>query len=224
MLHLQTSFDRIAQRDIGSRPFTQVEKGGSKALLEFVHSVLLQDDSSLQWSPVGSGLSRVPAETLTNLFQRFVLQYDEELTVAQRKDDDVWKCFRQELEKRNVLAHLEEKVIEVKDDSVKFAHAWKNGTWHCYEPLSFDLASDSSIREKAHRWLGQVSSVQNAPEAFQVFFLVGKPSDAALKGSYERAVSILGKAPKSTVIEEESASEFSEQVAREIESHESSAM
>lgn len=216
---LQTAFSRVAERDIATRAVTASQS--ASPLLDLVHSVLRQDDSSLQWSPIGSGLSSSPEATLNSLFQRFVAKYDDEAMSVQRKDDDVWKCFRAELEKRNVLAHLEEKVIAVNDDSVKFAHAWKNGSWHCYEPLSFDLQSDTSIKDKAHRWLGQISSVQDAADEFQVFFLVGKPADASLGDAYAQAVSILKKTPRSEVIEEGDAAKFSDQVAAEIERHES---
>jgi hypothetical protein len=218
MRRLQATFDQIAEGDIsaptsrGSTDTTSIE--------QLVHSVIRADDSSLQWSPAGSGLSGDLPATLAALYLRFVTKHDTEPTSTPRKDDDVWKHFRTELEKRNVLSHLEEKVIAVADDSVKFDHAWKNGAWHCYEPLSFDLASDASIKEKAHRWLGQVSSIKDAREDFHVYFLVGRPADAELSEAYEKAVSILRKAPASEVVEEGSAVEFSESVAKAILEHE----
>lgn len=218
MRRLQATFDQITEGNLDA-PHASEARGGA-AIEQLVHSVIRADDSSLQWSPVGSGLSKDLPATLTSLYQRFVTKYDTDLTNAPRKDDDVWKHFRTELEKRNVLSHLKEKVISVADDSVKFEHAWKNGAWHCYEPLSFDLASDSSIKEKAHRWLGQVSSIKASREGFRVYFLVGKPADADLNGAYEKAVSILRKAPDSEVIEEEGAEQFSESVAKAISEHE----
>ncbi|MGJ7535113.1 MULTISPECIES: DUF3037 domain-containing protein [unclassified Variovorax] len=218
MKRLQTTFDHIAEGDFSA--VRVVDQEGVGRIEQLVHSVIRADDSSLQWSPVGSGLSKDLPMTLLALFQRFVTKYDTDLTNVPRKDDDVWKHFRTELEKRNVLSHLEEKVIAVADDAVKFEHAWKNGAWHCYEPLSFDLSSDASIKEKAHRWLGQVSSIKDAREDFHVYFLVGKPTDAALNDAYEKAVSILRKAPVSEVVEEESAEEFSKTVANAISKHE----
>ena len=210
-------FDRIAEGDLSSQ--MSVEPSNAVPLEQLMHSVIRADDSSLQWSPLGSGLSKDLPATLATLYQRFVTKYDAEVTSALRRDDDVWKLFRTELEKRNVLGHLEEKVIAVADDSVKFEHAWKNGAWNCYEPLSFDLSSDASIKEKAHRWLGQVSSIKDAYEGFKVYFLVGKPSDVDLSDAYEQAVSILRKAPSSAVVEESRAEEFSKTVAQAIEEH-----
>ncbi len=219
MRRLQTAFDQIAEGDFSAVQATEQDKTGR--IEQLVHSVIRVDDSSLQWSSVGSGLSKDLPATLSDLFQRFVTKYDSDFANAPRKDDDVWKHFRTALEKRNVLSHLREKVIAVADDSVKFEHAWKNGAWHCYEPLSFDLSSVASIREKAHRWLGQVSSIKDAREDFRVYFLVGKPTDSGLNEAYEKAVSILRKAPASEVVEEESAEAFSESLAQTISQHES---
>lgn len=218
MRRLQATFDQITEGNLDAP--TSRDSKDATPIEQIVHSVIRVDDSSLQWSPVGSGLSKDLPATLASLYQRFVTKYDTELTNVARKDDDVWKHFRTELEKRNVLSHLGEKVIAVADDSVKFEHAWKNGAWHCYEPLSFDLASDASIKEKAHRWLGQVSSIKDAREGFHVYFLVGKPADADLSDAYEKAVSILRKAPASEVVEEDKAEEFSESVAKAISEHE----
>jgi len=217
MRRLQATFDQITEGRLDA-PVSS-DPDGATSIERLVHSVIRADDSSLQWSPAGGGLSKDLPATLAMLYQRFVTKYDIEATSAPRKDDDVWKHFRTELEKRNVLSHLEEKVIAVADDSVKFDHAWKNGTWHCYEPLSFDLASDSSIKEKAHRWLGQVSSIQESREGFHVYFLVGKPAGPDLSDAYEKAVSILRKAPRSEVIEEEGAEKFSETVAKAMAEH-----
>ncbi len=217
MRRLQAMFDRIAEGDLGAR--SPAEPTNATPIEQLVHSVIRPDDSSLQWSPAGSGLSRDLPATLATLYQRFVTKYDMEVSSAPRKDDDVWKHFRSELEKRNVLGYLEEKVIAVADDSVKFDHAWKNGAWNCYEPLSFDLSSDASIKEKAHRWLGQVSSIKDAREGFKVYFLVGKPTDAGLGDAYEQAVSILRKAPSASVVEEDMAEEFSVAVAQAIAEH-----
>lgn len=214
MKRLQRIFDKIAQRDFDSPGFQNHD-----SIESLLHTVIPLDDSSLQWSDPGSGISNDLNAAFESLYARFVTKYDLARSTRRKDDEDVWKQFRHELEKRNVIAHLEEKVIEVVDDSVRFEHAWKNGTWHCYEPVSFDLSNDSSIREKAIRWLGQMSSIKEATEDFKVYFLVGKPEDARLHKAYEKAVSILNKAPSSTVVEEASAKEFSESVAREILEH-----
>ncbi|MDB5816381.1 MAG: hypothetical protein JWQ11_21 [Rhizobacter sp.] len=215
MRRMQAAFDAMTSGSPAA-----MDARAPESIEALVHSVLRADDSSLQWSAPGSGMSHDLPSTLLTLYQRFVTRHDLEVPGERRKDEDVWKQFKMEFEKRHVLAHLQEKVIEVADDSVRFEHAWKNGAWHCYEPVSFDMASGASIKEKAHRWLGQMSSIQESQESFNVYFLVGKPASEGLVRAYEQAVSILCKAPSCEVVEEDQAEEFSKAVAKDVAEHE----
>ena len=195
--------------------------GRPASVTDVAHAVLPPDDSSLQWSPPGSGLSENLSQTLEGLFDRMVTRYDERPQQERRSDEEVWRKYRRSLESRQVLKHLQPKKITVQDDEVEFQHAWKNGVWHCLEPVSFDLSSADSIREKAHRWLGQLLSVKDAKEHFKVYLLLGEPQQPALRSAFDKAVSILRRLPvDSEVVREERAGEFSEQFAREIEAHE----
>lgn len=162
-------------------------------VLDLAHGFLPHDDSSLQWSTVGSGLSDDPSRTLEQLYERLVMKYDEKQPRESRTDDEVWRSYRRILEARNVLAHLHPKTIAVADDAVEFQYAWKNRIWHCLEPISFDLSTPDSIRDKAHRYLGQITSVKNSPEAFKVHFLLGEPRQHNLRPAFENAVKILEK-------------------------------
>lgn len=190
-----------------------------KKISEIIHSILPIDDSGFQWSPVGSGLSQDLQMTLESLYGRFVTKYDAENLASKRDDSDVWKEFKTELDKRHLTKHLTAKTIEVDDDDIRFEHAWKNGSWHCYEPLSFDLSSGASIKSKAHKWLGQLASLQGANEKFSVYFLVGKPSEADLLGQYEQALSILRKGAGVSVVEESQLKQFTEAVANQMIAH-----
>ena len=195
--------------------------GHPASVTDVAHAVLPPDDSSLQWSPPGSGLSENLSQTLETLYDRLVTRYDERPQQERRSDDEVWRKYRRSLESRHVLQHLVPKKITVQDDEVEFQHAWKNGVWHCLEPVSFDLSSADSIREKAHKWLGQLLSVRDAKEHFKVYLLLGEPQQQALRPAFDKAISILRRLPvESEVVREERAGEFSEQFAREIEAHE----
>lgn len=120
-----------------------------------------------------------------------------------------------------MLRHFVTKTIAVDDDEIEFKHAWKNGVWHCLAPVSFDLASADSIREKAHKWLGQLTSVSKTREDFKLYFLVGEPTQAELRPAFESALSILGKSSiELEVVLEARAGELSEQLAAEVRAHE----
>lgn len=174
----------------------------------FAQRVLPNDDSSLVWSQTGSGITKNPAETLEQLYDRLVARYDRTYT-ATRNDEDVWRPVRDGLVARRLIDRLEPKTIRSPIDEVVFQHAWKNGSWHCFQPLSFDLASDDSIKDKAHRWAGQLVGLESSPEDFRPYFFVGGPAEGRLSKAYEGAIAILklgSRAP--SVIEERDADKF----------------
>ncbi len=215
MRYIQSRLEEQGERVSGELPFTT-----PSSVIEFAHAVLPHDDSSLQWSPVGSGRTGNPSKTLEHLFDRMVMRYEEKPTRAVRSDEDVWRIFRRNLEERSLLKHLQPKRIAVQDDEIEFQHAWKNGKWHCFEPLSFDLAGAESIRDKAHRWLGQIASLQGAADAFKVYFLVGAPQLDELRPAYANAMSILRKIPVETeIVQEQDASTLAAQIEKEVASH-----
>jgi hypothetical protein len=181
---------------------------------------LPRDDSSLQWSPVGAGLTNDPAKTLDRLFQRFVSRYDTR-SAHRRTDDDVWRSVRQKLDERNLASLLQEKTIRGDVDEIVFRHAWKNGVWHVYEPLSFDLAEAEGIKTKAREWLGHLSAVADGTtERFKPHFIVGAPSRPELRNAYSSALAILQKAPVGPEIFEESqVDDLVAQIENEVRAH-----
>jgi hypothetical protein len=186
-------------------------------------SVLPHDDSSLQWSPVGGGLCEDPSLKLEELYQRYVARYDDKSGNKGRDDGEVWKQFKNSLDSKHVTAHLTAKKIAGADDDVEFAHAYKNSQWHCFEPLSLDLAQADSIKQKAHRWLGQMMGVQDSPEKFRVYFLVGAPKTEQLWDSYESALKLLHKSPVEVeIVPETKADEFANRMAQIVADHEAS--
>jgi hypothetical protein len=105
---------------------------------------------------------------------------------------------------RGVAVLLERKDIVGKTDTISFDHAWKNGVWHAYEPLSLDLADGDGIKDKARRWLGHLAAVADeSSEAFKVYFILGKPQTTTLLPAYEKAKAILARAPGEPAIYEE---------------------
>lgn len=216
MHYIQAQFERIGTELQEQLPFDDAH-----SVLDLAKRVLPNDDSSLQWSPMGSGRSTDPAATLEKLFDRMVMRYEDRATRERRGEEDVWRSFKRTLESMQLLRYFEPKTITVADDELEFRHTWKNGVLHCLEPVSFDLASAETIRDKAHRWLGRIASVHGAGvEPFQIYFLVGAPQDPALAGAYENALSILQKVPvEAKIFGEQQVDEFSQMLASEVEQH-----
>lgn len=212
MRRINHRFEEIAAEVANELPL----KGSPTAIMELAWSVLPADDSSLQWSPPGGGVTEDLSTTLTQIYNRMVERYEDSALRPRRSDEEVWTRFKRDLEIRNIAVHLQSKKITVPDDEVEFEHAYKNGVWHCLKPISFDLSADG-ITEKAHRWLGQLTSVQSATDRFKVYFLVGEPQQSDLKSTMAKALSILQKIPgDKEIVLEKDATAFSERFARSV--------
>lgn len=182
-------------------------------------SVVPADDSSLQWSPVGSGVTSDTERQLEHLFSRLVGRYDEKHE-HRRTDADVWRPVRDRLDEAKLTSKLTEKVIRSEVDALEFKHAWKNGVWHCYEALSFDLADADGIKRKARQWMGHLTAVRDASDRFKPYFIVGAPSDRKLMPAYEDALAILRKSPVETeLFPENEADQLVARIEAEIHEH-----
>ena len=186
----------------------------------FARAMLPEDDSSIRWSPVGGGVSDSVEGTLKRLFERLVSRYDT-TPDHRRPDADVWRPVQKMLADRQLDVPLEEKVIRGSDDEIEFKHAWKNGIWHCYEPLSFDLATADNIKDKARRWAGHLLGVADAKEKFRPYFVVGPPKDARLDQAYETALATLRKSPQGAIVfTEDKISKLVDLIENEVHAHE----
>jgi hypothetical protein len=184
----------------------------------FARQVLPVDDSSLQWSASGSGLTDSVDKTFDRLCARFITRYDTK-QVTRRSDEEIWKPVRQLLADRAISVDLEPKLIVGSDDRIEFQHGWKNGEWHVYEPVSLDLADAEGIQRKAYRWLGQLTSLGEASEPFEANFLVGRPADPKLDKAYHQALRILGKPKNVTVFEEADVALLVDRIEDEVRTH-----
>lgn len=193
---------------------------GEKTAGDYARIVLPLDDSSLQWSPVGAGLTSDPQKTFDQLYHRFITRYDRP-SQRRRSDEDVWRPVEAKLKEQGVQVSLESKRVHGSTDTVDFRHAWKNGRWHVYEPLSFDLSDADNIKDKARRWLGHLSAVKvGATEDVQVHFLVGRPQSASLVPAYKNAVDILRQVPfDNRVFEEDEIDDFVHEIEDEVRQH-----
>jgi hypothetical protein len=183
------------------------EKGDMLSTLDsaerFARMVLPMDDSSFIWGSVGAGVTADPELELESLFKRFVTWYEVEKT-NKRSDSDIWRPVREKLADKNLADRLEKKTVRSDLTSVEFDHTWKNGALHCYQPLSFDLASRESIQDKVAKWSGHLLHLQNAKVDFKPYFIVGKPTTPGLEKAYKTALAALKQSPNDPEIYEES--------------------
>ena len=72
--------------------------------------VLPDDDSTLQWSPTGIGLTADPVRTFEHLYERYVARYDSTADKPQ-SDADVRRPVRDELIKRGINVPFESRTV-----------------------------------------------------------------------------------------------------------------
>ncbi|MHC1769678.1 MAG: DUF3037 domain-containing protein [Verrucomicrobiia bacterium] len=195
-------------------------EGYPKSIIEIAQSILPKDDSSLQWSEPSGGITEDPAATLDQLYSRLVERYEQRVQQTSRNDDEVWRYYKKELEAKQVLARLQPKRIIGKDYEHEFEHAWKNGVWNLFQPVSMDLLDSDSILDKANRWLGRSTNLRESNETFRLVMLLGEPRIEKLRPAYAKALNILQKMPvEKELVTEQGAEKFSEQLAQEIAAH-----
>ena len=214
--YVQSQIEAIGQKLASELPF----KNPPRNIEDVLGQVLPADDSAIQFSTAGGGLTSDLTKTLHELFMRHVERYAIRVERPSRDEEDVWKVFRGPLEKRQVIKHLVAKEIIAPNYDYKFEHAWKNKIWHAYEPISFDLAEADSIKDKANRWLGRITSLNDSQDKFSLHLLMGKPREGKLQTAYVQAQNILKKMPVThELIEEDEAEEFAESLTNEIKEH-----
>jgi hypothetical protein len=189
-------------------------------LHDVLNSILPIDDSSLQFVKAGAGITEDFDLATRKLFERYVDRYIKQNAVPKRTDDDVWRSFRLALDPKNVTKYLVPKRIVAKDFEYEFERSWKNRIWHVYEPLSFDLLDANSMADKANRWVGRATSLEDSSDDFKLHVLLGAPSDPRLDAAFRKAENLLHKMPvKHEFVRESEAPEFAVALAAEIEEH-----
>jgi hypothetical protein len=193
------------------RSVDSISSGGLLSSLgdasNYARRALPTDDSSFVWAPLGSGLTADPQLTLEKLYARFVAKYDGHDGYSSRDDAAVWQPVHNLLIAREIADRLKPKAISSPTFHVEFDHAWKNGAWHVYQPLSFDLTTDEHIRDKAAKWAGYLLGLKEADEAFKTYFVVGAPRNESLLDAYRRALGVLRLPEVDSEIVDESAVE-----------------
>ena len=194
---------------------------GEGNALSIARQALPIDDSTLQWSELGSGVSDDLTKALDRLYARMVTRYDTH-SAPRKTDDDVWRPVHDKLAQLGIPIQLEAKTVTGTTDEIAFKHAWKNGKWHAYEPLSLDLADADGIKDKARRWRGHLAAVADgAQEELKLHFIVGGPQNPALRPAYHTALKILQQAEfNPTVFEDTQIDTLVAEIEDEVRAHE----
>jgi len=212
--YIQDQVCAAGQSHKSALPFEQ-----SVRIEQVLAKILPPDDSAIQFSKAGVGLSVDLDRTLSELYKRHVEQYASTVE-SRRTDEDVWKVFREPLDRVFVTPRLNPKRIIAPNFDYEFQRSWKNEIWHVCEPVSFDLVEAGSILDKANRWVGRATSLMDSSDTFRIHMLLGEPADDRLKETFIKAQNILNKMPvKKEFVLESEADAFAEELAREVAKH-----
>lgn len=213
---IQAKLEEEGERLVSELPFDKLPT----SVVDFTARVLPIDDSSLQFSPEGYGLTENPQETLEQIYTRYVEKYYEKTERLSRSDEDVWKVYKKPLEERRILASLIPHQIIGNNYDYEFKYCWKNEQWHIHEPVSFDLLEASSITDKANTWVGRITSLVDGGELFKLNVLIGSPHDERLRSAFIKAQNIMHKMPcPHDFVKEDEAEDFAENLKKGIVAH-----
>jgi len=192
-----------------------------ESLQSILDEVMPPDDTAIRFVFGGVGITDNPTRSLEELFERYVTRYENPSENARRDENDVWKVFQEPLRSKEVFPYFGPKTITAPGYEYEFERSWKNGIWHLFEPVSFDLADEQSILEKASRWVGRTMSLSDSSEPFKLFLLLGEPSDPRLGTAFQRATNLLTKKipGQSELVRERDAEQFAEEVEQEFQNH-----
>lgn len=207
--------DRI--RAAGGNLETGLEFEGNLTLETLLSRILPPDDSSFRFAAIKGGITEDLDESLASIFERYVDVYNRGADDERRTEEEVWRTFREQFERRSITSKLHPKKIVATYYEYDFEHAWKNGVWNLYEPISFDLLDGGAMLEKANKWVGRAYALSGSAEPFKLTFLLGAPSNPKLKEAYTRAENLLNAIKvKHQFIREDDAPAFAQELAEAI--------
>lgn len=139
-------------------------------------TILPPDDSALRLSETEFGIDLDPAAALDDLFGNLVEKYLPTGDRQSLSDDEVWKKkYKEYFDRLNLSNRLKNHKVKTKSDWFDFEQAWKNEIWHCYQPLSLELQSKDTIKDKVYKWAGKLQELQHAQEPLDISFMLALP-------------------------------------------------
>ncbi|MEP3331661.1 DUF3037 domain-containing protein [Sedimentitalea sp.] len=202
---LSVAADRIAQEGFSAPLDT---KGSCNTAEGLLLSLFGSPEGSIVWGSQGAGVTHDPEAELEKLHKQLIARFDHVSHHDRRDDDDVFQSLKSYLNDAHLLEQMTEHVVHSPRGDVRFKRSFKNGIWHCVQPLSFDHTDRDTIDSKAARWAGHLMQAEESTEKFQPYFIIGKPSKQSFLDAFYAAENLLSSAPSNPIVvrEENSAS------------------
>lgn len=147
------------------------------SLDDITRKVLPKDDSALIFTDVKEAIDINFEAAFEDLFDRLINKHQRHSEDDTLYDKDVWqKMYKEYFEKYGIAQHLKSHIVHTRSDRFEFEHAFKNGKWNLFEPVTFDLKKPSSIKDKVYKWDGKISELKSAGEELKLYLLSKLPS------------------------------------------------
>lgn len=185
-------------------------------------SIVSTDDSSIRFGGFGGGVINDLDNELNRLYSRLVEKYEGRAVTESRRDDQVWHEYAKLFSDFQIIEYLQPKALGTENYQYQFSHSFKNDVWHPMEPVSFDLADQGYILEKANKWIGRAMLLADSEELGTLYLLLGAPSRPDLTDAYKTAARNLESKIKGLdvqVVLEENSKEFTREFAEFVKSH-----
>lgn len=187
---------------------------------ELVGRILPKDDSALQLTPAGAGVTTNLDRTLQQVFERHVTRYAERPTRQARTDEAVLDALKRPLQERHLLSRAQPMTIQTPDYDLEFPIAWLNGQTNVCDAVSLDYKRGEDIIKQADRWTGRAWNLNRTGRDLKIYLLLGRPTDPRFNAQFERARRILNSMPgKREVLTEDEAPRLVEEIERDIREH-----
>jgi hypothetical protein len=215
--HLQRGIEKLSVKYAEETLFPLPE-----SLREITLSLLPEDDTALVFTPLQSGIDVSAAAAFDDLKESLLYKYMPESREGSLTDKEVWeKVYKKHFQEQRILEKLREHTIVTRHDHIPFDFAWKNGQWHCYAPVSFDLHKSDSVKNKVYRWRGKLAELSTSQEEVAVHLLTSMPADRGLR---DFIMEILQGQKEGNarfyIVTPEAAPAFSQQLLLEMKEHE----
>ena len=191
-------------------------------LAAITSSILPKDDSAIMLSEVKQSLDIDFDLALKDLYAQLVEKYSNiDNKPPSLSDLDVWnKKYKLYLDKYKITNQLIKHSVVTKNDSFNFSKSWKNEVWHCYEPVSFDLQHEDSIKDKAYKWNGKLRELEKSNEKIHLTFLANLPSHSLkLTALIKEALKQQSANLKIELVQENEAEQLAQRISADIAEH-----
>jgi len=166
---------------LGKRWNNEIDFNKYENINTVLNSIVPNDDSSIIFSKVFTGIDLILDNAFDDLFDRMVNQHnienDKHIT-----DKEVWqKHYKSYFEEYDYKNEIKPKTVKTKGDELVFEHAIKNGKWNFLEPVTFDLSRPNTVKDKVYKWVGKLDELDSSKENFNLYLLAILPESKKLK-------------------------------------------